>query len=352
MIPLALAKASGVLAALGPAARRILEVQSARGAIPWFEDGPWDAWNHAECLMALGVMGETRAMALGFDYLAEAQEASGAWACAYGNALPMADRDHIARTPAPLVRDTNFAAYPATALWHAWRLTGDLALVKRHWPIMRAAMGFVLTCQHREGDISWCGEAHGQNEDDAILAGCASIFAALGHAGALGDLVGDPQPALAMARQRLRVALTLRPERFDRAGRDRSGFAMDWYYPLLCGVWSGEPALARLEAGRARFIAPGRGCRCVAHEPWATVAESAELALSLIRLGREGEAAELLAWQEAHRDTDGAWWMGWQFAEDIPWPLEKPSWTQAALILAHDALWNTSPASRVLCGDG
>jgi hypothetical protein len=347
---LALAHATTPMADLRPAARRILHVQTADGAIPWFEDGPWDSWNHAECLMALGVMGETSAMALGFDYLARTQEASGAWACGYGNALPMEGRDHIARIPAPLVRDTNFAAYQATALWHAWRLTGDVTLAKRHWPMVRAAMGFVLTCQHPAGDISWCGEAHGRDEDDAILAAGASIFAAFGHAAALGELVGDPQPALTKARQRLGVALRERPDRFDRAGRDRSGFAMDWYYPILCGVWPQGPALARLEAGRARFIAPGRGCRCVAHEPWATVAESAELALALIRLGREAEAAELLAWQEAHRDTDRAWWMGWQFAEGIPWPLEKPSWTQAAVILAHDALWNTSPASRVLCG--
>jgi len=347
---LALARAPKPTAALGAAARRILEIQTEGGAIPWFEEGPWDAWNHAECLMALGVMGETRAMALGFDYLADTQEASGAWACGYGNTLPMADRDHIARTPAPLVRDANFAAYPATALWHAWRLTGDLALVKRHWPMVRAAMGFVLTCQHPEGDISWCGEAHGQEEDDAILAGNASIFAALGHGAALGDLVGDPQPALAQARRRLGVAVTERPDRFDRAGRDRSGFAMDWYYPILCDVWPRSAALRRLETGRARFVEPGRGCRCVADEPWATVAESAELALALIRLGREAEAAELLDWQEAHRDADGAWWMGWQFAENIPWPLEKPGWTQAALILAHDALLNTSAASRVLCG--
>jgi hypothetical protein len=346
----ALARAATPRDALGPAARRILEIQTGDGAIPWFEDGPWDAWNHAECLMALGVMGETRAMAVGFDYLAATQEASGAWACGYGNALPMADRDHIARTPAPLVRDTNFAAYPATALWHAWRLTGDLDLVKRHWPMVRAAMGFVLTCQHPEGDISWCGEAHGRAEDDAILAGGASIFAALGHAAELADLVEDPQPGLAMARRRLGLALTERPDRFDRAGRDRSAFAMDWYYPILCGVHAPAAALARLEAGRARFIAPGLGCRCVAHEPWATVAESAELALALIGLGRQEEAAQILAWQEAHRDADGAWWMGWQFAEDIPWPLEKPGWTQAALILAHDALWNTSAASRVLCG--
>ena len=59
-------------------------------------------------------------------------------------------------------------------------------------------------------------------------------------------------------------------------------------------------------------------------------------------------AADLLAWQDAHRDAEGAYWMGWQFEEAILWPEERPSWTQAAAILAHDALFEWSPAARVL----
>ena len=40
-------------------------------------------------------------------------------------------------------------------------------------------------------------------------------------------------------------------------------------------------------------------------------------------------------------------YMGWQFKEKIFWPFEQPSWTIAALILAEDAIYNTSKASRV-----
>jgi hypothetical protein len=338
------------MAEMRRAAEAIFATQTSAGAIPWFAEGPWDAWNHAECLMALNAMGELQAAARGFDFLAETQEAGGAWLCDYGNALPMADRDHIARAPAPQARDTNFAAYPATALWHAWRLTGDLAQVKRHWPMVRAALRFVIGCQNEPGDISWCGEAHGGAADDAILAACASIYASLAHGLALADLVGDPQPDLARARDRLGRALLSRPGRFDRAGQDRSGFAMDWYYPILGGVLAPAWAHGRLAVGRGRFVERGLGCRCVATEPWITVAESAELALTLIRLGRFWEAGEILEWQRAHQDSDGVWWMGWQFEEAIVWPQEKPSWTQAAMILAHDALLGETPASRVLCG--
>ena len=40
-------------------------------------------------------------------------------------------------------------------------------------------------------------------------------------------------------------------------------------------------------------------------------------------------------------------YMGWQFNEKIFWPFEQPGWTIAALILAEDAIYNTSKASRV-----
>jgi hypothetical protein len=300
--------------------------------------------------MALDAAGELDAVRRGLDYLATTQMSDGAWLCGYGNALPMKGRDRIARIEAPKVCDTNFAGYPATALWRVWLSRRDAALVHRYWPMVRDAVGFVLSCQHPEGDISWCGEAYGTAADDAVLSGCASLYASLGHAIALSEVVRDPHPDWLAARARLARAVKARPDRFDRSGADRSGFAMDWYYPILAGVVRDEAANERLKAGWPRFVEPGRGCRCVAAEPWATVAETAELALTLACLGRFQDAASILDWQDAHRDADGAWWMGWQFAEDIPWPLEKPTWTQAAMILAREALDRGSPATRVLTG--
>jgi hypothetical protein len=336
------------LAPLRAAADRILAIQTRAGAIPWFEDGPWDPWNHAEAAMALGVMGERAALRAALDHLADAQGADGGWLAGYGNALPMAGRLRIARVPAPMVCDTNFAAYPATALWHAWRLTGDEALVRRLWPMARSGIRFALAHQHEAGDISWSAEAHGGGADDAVLAGNASIHRSIGDALRLAALIGDPQPGWAAARARLGDAIAARPDLFDRAGTDRSGFAMDWYYPVLSGTLPRAAAWTRLRFGWRRFVEIGRGCRCVADEPWATVAETAELAMALIGLGRRREAAALLGWQARHRAADGAYWMGWQFAEDIAWPQETPAWTQAAIILATDALHAVTPAHDVL----
>ncbi len=336
------------LGALTGAAEAILAVQKADGAIPWFEGGPWDAWNHAECVMALAAMGEMPAAEAALDYLQGAQSPDGAWLGEYGNALPMDGRVKIARIPAPAVKDTNFIAYPAVAVWHHYALTGDVSAARARWPMVRAAINFVVSLQHPEGDISWCAEAHGTGIDDAVLAGNASIYASLGCALKLAALVGDAQHHWWHARARLRAAILAAPQRFDRAGQDRSAFAMDAYYPILSGVVATAAGYARLETKVAPFVRPGYGCRCVVTEPWITVAESCELALALVRLGAVSKASALLDWQHRYRDADGAFWMGWQYEEAIVWPQEKPSWTQAAAILATDAVHSATPACNVL----
>jgi hypothetical protein len=333
---------------LAAAARFLLEAQLPDGRICWYDDGPWDAWNHAECLMALAVMGELDAARRGFDLLAETQDSDGAWVCDYGGGLPMADDTRIARGPAPQFKDSNFAAYSAVALWHLWRMTGETDDLVRYWPMVRSAIEFVLGLQHPDGDISWSLEGHGGADDDALLAGNASIYKSLLCAEALSELVGDEQPNWTLARLRLRRAIACKPSRFDRAGLCRSKFAMDWYYPALSGALPPGAAFAKLESGAARFIAPGVGCRCVDDQPWVTVAETCELALTLIGLGAPETGALLLRQLDRCRDMGGVYWMGWQYEAGVAWPEERPSWTQAAAILAYDALYAASPASDVL----
>ncbi|RYD95255.1 MAG: hypothetical protein EOP61_20130 [Sphingomonadales bacterium] len=329
----------------GPIAR-ILEVQQANGLIPWFEDGPWDSWNHAECVMALAVAGEYRAARAGLDALVSAQGSDGAFLCEYGNALPMADHVSIARVAGPKVKDTNFTAYVATAVEHYRRLKGAKA-AGEYWPMVRAAIDHVLDHQHEAGDVSWCAEVHGTSLDDALIAGNASIFGSLDHAILLGGALRDPQPRWQDAHRRLGEVLQQAPKRFDRSGKARGAFAMDWYYPALTGVLTGDEAVARLRRDWPRFVEPGLGCRCVVDEPWVTVAETCELVIAALRCGMGKQAEELIDRIEQRRDARGAFWMGWQFVEAIHWPAERPSWTQAAYVLAIDAFERLTPASTI-----
>jgi hypothetical protein len=43
--------------------------------------------------------------------------------------------------------------------------------------------------------------------------------------------------------------------------------------------------------------------------------------------------------------------MGRQVTEKVFWPMEKPGWTSAAVILAYDALHNFSKGSKIFLDD-
>ena len=102
--------AAPALSALRGACVSILGVQLSDGSIPWFAGGPWDAWNHAESVMALAVMGEAGAARAGLDFLQETQEADGSWLGGYGNALPMDGPMRIARVACPICASTTDVA--------------------------------------------------------------------------------------------------------------------------------------------------------------------------------------------------------------------------------------------------
>lgn len=330
-----------------PAIGRILDVQKPDGAIPWFEDGAWDPWNHTESAMALMAAGEVDAAARAYDYLAGSQQSDGSWLGEYGNALPMVDRDYISRTQAPILKDTNFAAYPAVGIYHRFLIDGDVAEAEKFWPMVEAAMQFIGRLQSPEGDISWSADAKGGPDDDALLAGNASMAKSLSCAIALGQALNQSVDDLQRIYARLVEALLTKPARFDRRGGG-ARYAMDWYYPVLAGVIPQLEARARLEAQWQRFVVDALGCRCVEDEPWVTVAETAELVMACLCIGAHDKAERLFETINPVRDDAGIYWMGWQFEEALFWPLEQPSWTQAAVILAADALWGQRTASQLL----
>ena len=332
--------------ALDAACERILEIQTRDGAIAWFEGGPWDPWNHTECVMALFVAGQRAAGLKSLDYLVKSQLEDGSWLGEYGNALPMVDNMTMARTKAPAFHDTNFAAYCAVGVWHAAQF--DDSVLQMYWPMIEKAMAFVMSLQTDAGDILWSLEATTCGPKDAVLAGNSSIYKSMEAALLIADKLNVDASHIKDSRDRLGHALRHRPDLFDRDEKDRSEFAMDWYYPALCGALDKATAIQRLNDGWSTFVATDRGCKCVSSEPWVTVAETCELALTLASVDQTDIAKSLLKAVMPYRTNTGSFWMGWQYEEKLMWPQETPSWTQAAYILAVDALYALSPASRVL----
>jgi hypothetical protein len=78
---------------------------------------------------------------------------------------------------------------------------------------------------------------------------------------------------------------------------------MDWYYPVLAGCMSGEPAKIRLADGWAEFAMEQLGIRCVSDEPWVTASETAECAIAHAAIGDVATASDLVV---GHAGTGAA----------------------------------------------
>jgi hypothetical protein len=126
---------------------------------------------------------------------------------------------------------------------------------------------------------------------------------------------------------------------------------MDWYYPVLCGAITGKEARLRIASAWERFAVPGWGIRCVSDRPWTTMAETAELAITLATIGRPDAAEIVLSWIADKKYPDGAFWTGVTFPEGVIYTTEKTAWTGAAFLLAADALYGLTPASHLFWQD-
>ena len=322
---------------LRPTVDYIKDHQDSEGAIAWFDGGHVDPWDHVEAAMGLSIGGRLDAAEQAYHWLRTRQRADGGWFAAYKNGAVSDDTR----------AETNFVAYVATGVWHHYLISKDQSFLRDHWPMLHAALEFVLSLQAPTGEIYWALDSRTGIDKDALVTGCSSIYKSLECGISAAEELGEDSSGWRTARARLGEALRQRPERFDRTWESKARFSMDWFYPVLTGVLAGDDAKRRLAARWDEFVEPGMGCRCVADRPWVTVAESCELALALIAAGNRRQAAEVFSWLHDYRHTDGSYWTGYVFPDEALWPEERPTWTAGAILLAADALTEATPASRL-----
>ena len=114
---------------------------------------------------------------------------------------------------------------------------------------------------------------------------------------------------------------------------------MDWYYPILAGIYNESEAIKKINSKWNMFINEDFGCRCVSDRPWITVAETSELIITLNKIDETKKAKDLFEKVSELKDPkDNIFWMGYVFDDGKYWPIEKPTWTAAAYILAANAL--------------
>ncbi|MEX1217638.1 MAG: hypothetical protein WEA11_03855 [Acidimicrobiales bacterium] len=317
-------------------AEAIADWQEPNGMVLWYPGGHADPWNHIEAAMALDLAGMRTEAELAYQWLADIQRHDGSWHQYYlANGI---EQDKL---------DANTIAYIAAGVWHHWLVVRDPGFVETMWPVVEKAIDFILDLQTPRGEILWARHADGTPWSFALLTGSSSICHSLRCAIAIAELLGHERPDWELSAARLahvirQHCLGNAPDAFAPKAR----WAMDWYYPVLGGVLTRTEARARLDARRETFVVEGRGVRCVSDRPWITAAETCECLIAELSVGNRNHALALFSWAQQLRCEDGHYWTGIVFPDEVHFPAdERTTYTDAAIILAADALSRTSPAS-------
>ena len=311
----------------------IADWQLDSGMVPWFPDGHADVWNHTEALMALQLGGRRTEAERGFDWLRSIQRPDGSWHQYY--LADSIEQDKL---------DANCVAYVAAGLYHHWLLFEDRGFLEETWPMLDKAIDFVLGLQTDRGEIIWARHADGTPWAFALLTGSSSMAHSLRCALAVADVLGHERPSWEVGAAKLRDVILHSPEAFAPKHR----WAMDWYYPVLTGVVTGEAGRHRLDARRDAFVMDGKGVRCVSDRPWITAAETCECAMAHLSVGLDEMALDMFRWSQRLRHEDGHYWTGIVFPDEVHFPGgEQSTYTSAAVVLTADALVDLSPAAWI-----
>jgi len=313
------------------AAALIARTQRPDGEIPWCQGQKTDPWDHVECAMGLSVGGYLAESQRAIEWLAAKQLDDGSWYTAY--------RQGVAEDK---TRDANLSCYLAVGLLHYYLITEDKAFLMQVWPTLLRAIEFALSLQTANGEIYWAISPEGNVDRMALLTGSSSIYMSLKCALAIAKILGFFMPRWQIAMNQLAEAIKHKPYLFNMT---KSRYSMDWFYPILCGVVTGDDAHKRLDKFWKKFVIEDRGVRCVSDKPWVTIAETSELTLTLAAMGNHELAAIVFNWICDRRYEDGSYWCGFTCPDLVIWPEDKITWTNAVALLAADAIYNLTPAS-------
>ena len=314
-------------------AELIAETQLDSGEIPWCQGQKTDPWDHVEAAIGLSIGGYLQEAIRAFKWLARMQLEDGSCYSAYRQGVPE-DK----------TRETNLSSYIAVGVYHYYLITRDVSVLREMWPCIAAAIDFAFSLQTEEGEIYWALNPEGKVDQMALLTGCSSIYMSVKCALAIAKILDFKKPLWEKGLEKLGNAIKSKPHLFNMT---KSRYAMDWFYPILTGAVTGAEAQSRIDKYWKKFIVEDRGVKCVSDEPWVTIAETSELCLALAAMGNRDLARIVFSWISDRRYEDGSFWCGFVCPDLIIWPQDKIAWTNAAAMMAADAIYNLTPASQI-----
>ncbi|MGD8948650.1 MAG: phenyltransferase domain-containing protein [Desulfobacterales bacterium] len=318
-------------------ANLIAQTQLPSGEIPWCEGQKTDPWDHVEATIGLNIGGYLLEAQRAFEWLARTQLEDGSWFSSYMQGVPV-DK----------TRDANLSSYIVVGVFHYYLISGDIGFLKDMWKPVSSAIDFALSLQTLEGEIHWAISPQGNVDPMALLTGSSSVYMSLKCALAITNILGRPAPQWKQALIKLGHVIRHKPHLFNVT---KSRYAMDWFYPILVGALTGNDAQKRIDRYWRKYVVEERGVRCVFDEPWVTIAETSELVITLAAIGNLELAKIVFNWIKHRQYEDGSFWCGFTCPDLIIWPEDKMTWTNAAALMAADAIYNLTPAAQIFNHD-
>ncbi len=322
-------------------AKFIKSIQLESGVIPSNDDGSHDPWDHIESIMGLNFANEYESSKLAFNWLIKNQNEDGSWFSKYMDDIPIEKN-----------KPTHFAPYISVAALHFYKIFSDKEYLEYLWPSIESAINFSIKLQIQNGTIPWSVDKNQKIEEDFLLTGSSSILKSIECGIAISKIIKSTKNLEDWnhSYELLSKAIKNPSGKFDLL-KDRRRFSMDWYYPILSGCLNDDQIFFYVDKVFKDFYIKEMGIKCVIEEPWVTVAETCEFIICLMISGRDEDAKKLLKDVINISDINGVPYMGWQYEENIFWPLERPSWTSAALIIAADSVMGLSKGKDLFLKD-
>ena len=316
-------------------ARLIVLLQKDSGEIPWHRHGKTDPWDLVEAAMGLNIGGFYKESELAFEWMKNNQNPDGSWYSSYINGKPE-DK----------TRETNMSCYIAAGVFHTWLIRKNRPFIEKMWGCVEKGINFALTLQTQTGEIYWAKSAEGKIDPMALLTGSSSIYLSLKAGIAIASLLGKRMKFWETAFHKLENSIQNNIHIYNIS---KSRFSMYWFYPVLSGVITGNAGKRRIEKHWKKYVIQGQGVKCVADQPWITIAETSELVIALGGMGNTRLAKIVFSWIQDRIYEDNSFWCGYTFPDMVIWPEEKISWTNAVALMAADAVYSLTSGSRLFC---